>query len=67
MTDVAGIRDFQRIAQGGADETEGVAADVHIADGLGDFGHVAGDAYTACAVGRVMRVVRDGGSVRAVG
>ena len=30
MTDVAGVRDFQRLADGGADEAKGVAADIII-------------------------------------
>ena len=67
MTNVAGVRDFQRLAQGGADKAEGVAANVHIAERLGDLGHVAGDALAAGAVSRMMRMFRDAGRVRAVG
>ena len=67
VADIAGIRDLQRVAHGRADKAEGVAADVHIAEGLGDLRHVAGDTVAARAVGLVMRVFRDGGRVRSVG
>ena len=45
---------------------ECMAADIYVAQGLGDFWHVTCDAIAARAVRRVMRMRRDGRRVRAV-
>jgi hypothetical protein len=50
MADVARIGNLQRLAQSGADEVERVTADIHVAEGLGDFRHVTGDALVACVL-----------------
>ena len=57
MTKVAGIRDIQRFRLRGPDKVESVTADLHVANGLGDVGHVAGDALAARTSGRMMRVL----------
>ena len=59
MADVAGIRDFQRVAQGGTDKAESMATDVHIAERLGDLRHMASNAVAARTVSFVMRMLRD--------
>ena len=67
MTDVAGVGDLQGISHGGADEMEGVAADVNVTQSLRDFGHVAGDALAAGAIWRMVSVCGEGGGMGAVG
>ena len=54
MTDGAGIGDFQGLADGGVDEAERVAADIHVADRLGDSRHMAGHTLAAHAVRKMM-------------
>ena len=67
MADVAGIRNFLGVSFRRADETEGVAAHIHVAEGLRDFRHVTGDTLAACAVCLVMRVLLQRRRVRAAG
>ena len=66
MTDIARIGNIQRVAHGGADEAKGVAADVHVAQRLGNFRHVASDALAASTARQMMGVRRDGRSMRSI-
>src|SRR6516225_9666063 len=44
VTQIAGVWNFHRVGLRRPYETEGVAADHNVAEGLGDLRHVAGDA-----------------------
>ena len=66
MADIAGVRDFQGIAAGGANEAKGMAADIHIAQRLGNSRHMTGDTLAARAVRKMMGVGSNRGSVWAV-
>lgn len=67
VANVAGVGNLQRITHCRSDKMKGVAANIHIAERLGDFGHVAGDALAPLAVRCVMRMCGNGGGVRPIG
>lgn len=67
MTQAARIRHLERRGIGRRDEFEGVAADIHVGDGLFDLRPVACDALIPGAAGGVMRVRLDVGRSRSVG
>ena len=66
VAEIAGIRNFQCLGLRRPNEAEGVAADLHVSDGLGDLRHMAGDARAARAAGCVVRVLLDAGGMRPV-
>ena len=66
MTEIARVRNLQRLGLLRPNETKRVAADFHVAESLGDRRHVAGNAIAARAAGSVMRVLLDAGGVRPV-
>ena len=59
MAKIAGIRNFHRLGLRRPNKAEGVAADLHVAEGLGDLRHVAGDALAAGASRGMMGVLLD--------
>src|SRR5262249_5508785 len=63
----ARVRHLRDLSRAGRNEAEGVAADVHVGDGLFDARHVARDALAAGAPGLMVRVLFEGRSTRAVG
>jgi len=66
MAEITRIWSFQFVRLCRPNEAEGVATDLHVVDGLGDLGHVAGDALTARASGRMMCMLLDGCCVRPI-
>jgi signal transduction histidine kinase len=59
VAEIAGIRNFHRLGLLRPNKAEGMAADLHVAEGLGDLRHVAGDAIAAGASRGVMGVLLD--------
>ena len=64
---IAGIRHLQPIGFRGRDEPERVAPHIHVGDGLLDPGHMAVDALASGGSGLMVRVLRNGRCMRAVG
>ena len=67
MAHVTRVGDLEALGLGGRDEAERMTANVHTGDGLGNLGHVAGDAFAAGAAGLVMGVLLDRRRARPVG
>ena len=57
MTKIASVRNLQRFGLRGPDEVERVTANLHLPNGLGDLGHVAGNTLAARTSCRMMRVL----------
>lgn len=66
MAEITRIWNFQFVRLCRPNEAKGVATDFHVVDGLGDLGHVAGDALTARASRRMMCMLLDGCCVRPI-
>ena len=66
MTEIARIRNLQRLGLLWPNETKRVAADFHVAERLGDCRHMTGGASAARTAGRVMRVLFDTGGMRPI-
>src|SRR5262249_39555967 len=66
VTEVAGVWNLQRVGLLRPNETECVAADFHVAEGLGDFRHMTSGADIPGAVRGVMRMLFDGGGMRSI-
>src|ERR1700733_9199140 len=66
VTEIARIRNLQRLGLLRPNETKRVAADFHVAESLGDCRHVTGSASAARAAGRVVRMLLDAGGVRPI-
>jgi len=66
VTEIAGVWNLQRLGLLRPNETECVAADFHVAKGLGDCRHMTRGADIPRAVRGVMRVLFDGGGMRSV-
>ena len=67
MANIARIGYAERIRLRRRDELESMRANIHIADRLFDFWHVAGDALAPCAVRLVVRMGLDTRCVRTIG
>src|SRR4029078_12817110 len=66
VTKIAGVWNLQRLGLLRPNETECVAADLHVAEGLGDCRHMTRGAGVPRAARGVMRVLLDGGGMRSV-
>src|ERR1700733_2370961 len=66
VTEITGVRNFQLHRFRWRDKSKCVAADVNVADGLGDLRHVAGNTRAAGAVRCVVRVLLDAGRMRTI-
>ena len=66
MTEIARIRNLQRLGLLRPNETKREAADFHVAQSLGDSRHVTGSASAARAATRVVRMLLDAGGVRPI-
>src|SRR5450631_2480263 len=67
MTDAARILYFERRSGARRDEFEGVGADVHVAEGLLNFRHMAAHALVSRTAGRVMGVRLNSRRARTIG
>ena len=67
MANVTRVGNFQRFRFRGADKSEGMAADIHIAEGLCDFRHMASDTFAAGTADLVLGMLLDCCGARSVG
>ena len=63
MTLVAGVWNFKRFGVAGRNEVESVTSNILVGDGLGNLGHMTGDAFIAGAASLMVRVRLDRGRV----
>src|ERR1700733_10367239 len=66
VTEIARIRNLQRLGLLRPNETKRVAADLHVAESLRDCRHVTGGASAARAPESVVRVLLDAGGMRPI-